>query len=98
MCTPDEAAMQVRVPGGGGHFELMVMPCAPTFTSEKNLCRNGFNTVLLNVGMPVFLCREERGMGLLHKSCVCPYFSRSICKHLRASLNDATEPIFTSLL
>lgn len=45
----------------------------------------------------VFMQREE--WDYYTRSCVyLSFFSRSICKHLRASLNYAAEPIFASLL
>lgn len=65
----------------------------------KEPLQNVFDTVLLNLGSLCFYAEERGEWDYYTRSCVyLSFFSRSICKHLRASLNYAAETIFASLL
>lgn len=114
MCTPEKTTMQVRVPGAGALpldcwlCSLSFWPHGDALCTNfckwevvinwKEPFQNVFNTVLLNLCEPVFLCREERNGTITQGHVfICPFF-QGLSALLRASLNHAAEPIFASLL
>lgn len=114
MCTPDEITVQVKVPGVGPLLLVLLLAiltswwCPVHQLSQVRGCdkvKRTFAKMCLiqyfkSGWACVFYAEKRVEMGLLHKV-MCLFvllFSRSICKHLRASLNYAAEPIFASLL